>query len=564
MQSSTTNTADSNISTNQSESEAAEIGIQEVDVADRSVTLTLDRELLENEKATVSYTPNESPILSEHDGDAAGMIKSLPLRTPNDREALIIEMGHSTHQPFVRVINHSQDTSKFQISAYDEQGKLEGQAELNLNSHTAVNFNSNDLTHGNSSKGLDSALVTDEERTYRLELTGDEDVELLTYARVLDGYMTPMHHRVPPTLEGEHHVYFFNPGRNRNQKSTLRLINPNASRTQATIKGIDDEGTRTSNVEVSLSAYSIVDLSAADLEAGIGVTGALGKGVGKWRLTVSSSDNLSVQSLIESPDGFISNVSTSERLIDQESNSIAVPLFPAANDEHSREGLVRVVNHSDQSGVVYITARDESGTIYDRVSLELKANGAAQFNSNDLELGNSNIGLSGSTGSGQGAWYLTLTSELEFDVFSYIVSNGEYIVPVHEIAPEYKNIHKVALFSPSSDASENSLLRIINPSNNDVLVEISGTDDWGWATSSTHSVHLTVPAQNAVELTATELETGEAESIQSGALGYSQGLWRLTLSSDYPIKVFSFCENSDGVFSNVSKSSRTHVPKADD
>ena len=51
--------------------------------------------------------------------------------------------------------------------------------------------------------------------------------------------------------------------------------------------------------------------TAAELEAGAaGFDGALGDGSGKWRLAVSSDEPILVMSLLESPTGHLTNLST--------------------------------------------------------------------------------------------------------------------------------------------------------------------------------------------------------------------------------------------------------------
>ena len=48
-----------------------------------------------------------------------------------------------------------------------------------------------------------------------------------------------------------------------------------------------------------------------EMEQGKGLAGGIGDGKGKWRLTVSSDEPVTVQSLLETPAGFITNLSTS-------------------------------------------------------------------------------------------------------------------------------------------------------------------------------------------------------------------------------------------------------------
>ena len=53
-------------------------------------------------------------------------------------------------------------------------------------------------------------------------------------------------------------------------------------------------------------------ITAQDLENGnsaLGLSGSLGDGTGKWRLQINSDIELEVQSLLDTPNGFITNLS---------------------------------------------------------------------------------------------------------------------------------------------------------------------------------------------------------------------------------------------------------------
>ena len=53
-------------------------------------------------------------------------------------------------------------------------------------------------------------------------------------------------------------------------------------------------------------------LTAQDIENGNaskGLSGALGDGAGKWHLTVESTVDVAVMSLLDTPNGFITNLS---------------------------------------------------------------------------------------------------------------------------------------------------------------------------------------------------------------------------------------------------------------
>ena len=154
-------------------------------------------------------------------------------------------------------------------------------------------------------------------------MTTQTDIEVLSYIRNADGFLTAMHDIVP----GEDNVYrvaIFNPGRNKNQKSLLRLINPGAQEAVLTIRGIDDTGKEFEGaVSVTLPGGGARTFSAAALESSAGrgdleedqqgdaaLEGELGMGTGKWRLIVTSEQPVLVMSLLESPTGHLTNLST--------------------------------------------------------------------------------------------------------------------------------------------------------------------------------------------------------------------------------------------------------------
>ena len=81
-----------------------------------------------------------------------------------------------------------------------------------------------------------------------------------------------------------------------------------------TIEGVDDKGTspgRCGGVS-RFGAQASRTLSAEELESGEGegLSGALGVGTGKWRLSVASGQPVQVMSLLSSPTGHLTNLST--------------------------------------------------------------------------------------------------------------------------------------------------------------------------------------------------------------------------------------------------------------
>ena len=240
-------------------------------------------------------------------------------------------------------------------------------------------------------------------------------------------------------------------------------------------------------------------------------------------------------------------VAVSGHRVDIRPSFHSVPLFPSASHP-SRQGFVRVINRSDRAGTVRIDAVDDSGAMRGPVMLSVGAAAAVHFNSDDLERGNSDKGLSSGVGAGTGAWRLELRSDLDIDVLSYIRTGDGFLTSIHDTVPRHADYHRVAIFIPGSNMSQVSRLRLINTEAEDATVVIEGTDDRGRVSTR---AQVTVPAGASRTLSAIELESGEVEGLQ-GALGDGAGKWRLRVASDRAIRVMSLIDNPTGHLTNLS------------
>ena len=214
-------------------------------------------------------------------------------------------------QGFARIINHSEEAGEVTIEAFNDEGEEHGPVILDIDAGRTVHLNSQDLESGNPDKGLADGIGAGT-GNWRLRLSSSLALEVLSYIRTEDGFLTSMHDQAPETADG-HSVVIFNPGRNRNQVSQLRLINPGAEEADVRIEGIDDKGQSPgSAVLVSVASGAARTLTSQELESGNaeGVTGALGAGSGKWRLTATSDQAIEMMSLLSSPTGHLTNLST--------------------------------------------------------------------------------------------------------------------------------------------------------------------------------------------------------------------------------------------------------------
>ena len=464
--------------------------------------------------------------------------------------ALFPPAADPVRQGFIRVINRTDEAGEIHIEAIDDAGTVRGPLKLVLDAREAVHFNSDDLETGNADKGLTGSAGPGE-GNWRLKLESDVDVAVLSYIRTEDGFLTAMHD-FAPVMGADHDVAIFNPGSNRNQVSQLRLVNPGEQSAEVTITGIDDKGQSPGGtVSLSLGAGTARTLSAQVLESGEGLTGALGDGAGKWRLTVTADKPIVVKSLLESPTGHLTNLSTvpdNQEVQNDGDISFQVPLFLSAADPKSRQGFVRVINRGSKDASVRIMARDETEVDFGAVTFTVNAGSAVHFNSDDLELGNAAKGMSGGIGAGTGNWRLKLLSGVDLDVLAYIRTEDGFLTSMHDVVPLSREVYAVPMFNPGSNRNQASRLRIVNPGERDAVVTIEGHDDAGAAGES--HVRLIVPAGRSLAVSAQALEEG-GDGLD-GRLGDGQGKWRLIIRSDQSIQITSLLESPTGHLTNLS------------
>ncbi len=458
-------------------------------------------------------------------------------------------------QGFVRVVNHSAAAGEVAVTAVDDAGQEYAPLTLRLGPHAVAHFNSDDLEAGNAAKGL-SGGAGPGAGGWRLAFGGGGlDAEAIGLLRTADGFVTAMAATAPRGADGALRLLTFNPAGNTNQASRLRLVNPTDAEARATVTGTDDSGASPgSPVALTLPAGSACEVGAAALESGRGLAcgapqAGLGDGAGKWRLSIASEAPLVAMGLLSSPGGHLTNLSAA--LPEGAGGVRRVPLFPSASDPYGRQGFVRVANRSGRAGTVAVRAFDDGGRVRERLSLRLGARQARQFNSDDLELGAPAKGLSGRTGSGTGAWRLELSSaDIDFEAGAYARHADGFLTAMQAAAPSRDGAHRVATFNPGSNANQASRLRLVNWGSRAASATVTGADDRGARPGG--AVEVSVPAGSAVELTAAQLESGEAAAIASGALGDGAGKWRLRVASDADLSVMSLVSSPMGRLANWS------------
>ncbi|MDE0006450.1 MAG: hypothetical protein OXQ29_27495 [Rhodospirillaceae bacterium] len=471
--------------------------------------------------------------------------------TVEGRVLLFPPASDPLRQGFVRVTNRSNRKGDVRIHPIDDTGWTYDAVTLAVDANQTVHFNSEDFEAGNPDKGLSSATGPGE-GYWRLDFSSELEIDVLSYIRTGDGFLTAMHDIVLQD-EGDCRVAIFNPGSNPNQVSILRLVNLGQEDAAVTIRGTDDKGNLgLGEVHLTIDARAAANISAQELETGSGaLEGMLGDGTGKWRLVVESDQPVVAMNLLESPTGHLTNLSTVP--LRDPGRVHRVPLFPAAGDASARQGFVRVINRSPNSGEVRVRAHDDSDRTYAPVTFPIGGEKVVHFNSDDLEQGDRK-GLSAGTGAGDGDWRLEVTSDLDIEVLAYIRTQDGFLTSMHDVAPHAGNLHRVVIFNPGSNPNQISRLRLVNEGEVPAPVVIEGMDDLGDSPGS--RVETLIPPGAVREIETADLEAG---NDVDGALGDGSGKWRLIVESVESLVVMSLLESPTGHLANLS----SDVPRWD-
>ncbi len=224
-----------------------------------------------------------------------------------------------------------------------------------------------------------------------------------------------------------------------------------------------------------------------------------------------------------------------------------LPLLPAASDE-LREGLVRIVNHSDESGSVAVTAIDDTGRSFGPVTVRMAAGQAIRFSSTDLERGNAALGIAAGIGNGQGDWRLELDTALDIEALAYVRTPAGFIDSLRDVVSRRPFYHRVTLLAPDGFLPDGSAVRLINSTDTATEVVIFGVDD----------ENALAPGHVAFELAAGAAHTVNARVLENGApgldgrLGDGRGDWQLLIFTDAAIEAMTVLDAAGGPLANLS------------
>ena len=257
-----------------------------------------------------AHTRNNARVISETAPLIANYRQAplLPHAVP-----LVTSADNESRQGFVRIINRSERTGTVQIHAIDDEGHRFVPIELSLDAKQTRHFNSKDLEDGNPTKGLSPWR----RGRYRQLAAGARDGSRYRGPGVHPntGRLFDQHHQVAVLSDDgstRYHVPIFNPGKNADQQSRLRLVNPGDSAATNRDHRPRRQGRCTPGGQRASHAAGRSGPPPDRRGAGAGlgrVSGRFDVGSGKWQLFVSADQPIQVMSLLLSPTGNLTNLS---------------------------------------------------------------------------------------------------------------------------------------------------------------------------------------------------------------------------------------------------------------
>ena len=384
------------------------------------------------------------PLLDTH--------ASTPLR---ERSVAFLPAASREPAPrgILRLANRDSRPTIVSITAFDDTGRRFGPIAVPVEAGHTAELSSSDIEQGNPVKGLPRGIGTGQ-GDWRLVLQSSAEIDVLAYTEGTEGLRTPLR-SIAPAPDGFRHVPLFPAA-----DGLLRLSNPGAEAVEARIRARDDAG-RLSEVRATLPPGMSRWLAASSLESGQGVSGALGDGTGDWRLAIHAPAAIQALALSSSA-GELGNLHPTRRRssgpapplegrhsafpsADRRSPASCAPDgaqgkaeclpsrgpsvgLPGAEDAQTAwlpaatpgEALLRIANRSPSPGTA--TLHRAGGMPLEPLALRLEANAAVTLTASDLEFGNPAKGLAQGFGAASGNRRVTVRSQLELDVLSYVRS----------------------------------------------------------------------------------------------------------------------------------------------
>lgn len=218
----------------------------------------------------------------------------------------------------LRIINHSSEAGTVSVVAIDDAGSRSDATTFQVSAEGITTLRSADLENGNSS--LELTGIGSGQGPWRLELTTDLDLEILSYVIGTNGQVSPM--QIPVFGDDGRFQFSFSDPSDASNEYFLRLINRSTNGDVfVTVSGRDDTGQVHGPVVVAIDPDSTRQIAVNDLESGSeDFTGSLGSGSNGWTLEITADGPIHVIAYAQDVDDAVTNLSISPRVVKEPVN----------------------------------------------------------------------------------------------------------------------------------------------------------------------------------------------------------------------------------------------------
>lgn len=343
----------------------------------------------------------------------------------------------------------------------------------------------------------------------------------------------------------------------------VRIINHSNAAGEVAIEAVDEMGGRRGPVTLAIGAGAALHLTAADLEAGNageGLTGGVGEGVGDWRLTLRSDLDIEVLGYARAADGFVASL---HDLAPEAWTRQDLWTFNPGSNE-SQVSRLRLINPTEQSQMVEVYGIDDDG-VTGSTTIAVPAGRTVSYTARQLESGEAD-GLVGGLGDGKGKWWLGLFGAgirvmglMETPTGHLVNLSTQTGLAVRDPAYDrsvFGGEYRVPLF-PAVASPLQGFVRAIAPGNDrPPNLTLTAIDDSGQA-SRTDT--LAAVRGGALHFNSNHLEAGDAAKGLSGT-GSGMGSWHLRLRAERRFRVLAYARAPDGFLTSL----HDVAPRADD
>ena len=323
----------------------------------------------------------------------------------------------------LRLINRGEQDAEVAISAVDDLGAAApgGTVALTIPAGAARAVTAQQLEGMEPGDATLRGRLGDGAGKWRLAVSANRPVVVMSLVESPDGGLANVSTR-PATADA---LPLLLAGHRDPLRGFARIVNASDVAGEVVIHATDDAGRRLGPVALTVGAGRAAHFNSADLEQGNaakGLSGAVGSGVGSWRLELATSLDIEPLAYARGPGGFLA---ATHDIAPSAGQTHRVATFNAAGSDPASE--LRLVNAGAEDAAITIAGRDDAGSPAPEgsVSLTLPAGESRNVTAQQLEEGAAD--LAGRFGDGHGRWRLTIVANAPIQVMNLLRSTtGRY------------------------------------------------------------------------------------------------------------------------------------------